>query len=204
MASLRAGMSIVCCGGVSREMPTPSALRATSTLRSSSVLLLTLAANWARSSTTKKRGVTGRIRSGLVATRSLVLVPSRVSPVRPTPRMTQVVKLSGRVTVTLACPASSVRITGSQKAVSANSWRISTPAGGATLRARPSTAGIGVADGSAGAAASAAAGASRANSPAFSIVSSSAAAKSSANSSCSRLAEMLSPLAVLMSSARRA
>ena len=70
--------------------------------------LLTLAESSAVSPTTKKRGVTGRISSGLAATISTVPSPTRVSPVRPTPRITQVVRLSGSFTWTEALPAASV------------------------------------------------------------------------------------------------
>jgi hypothetical protein len=78
------------------------------------VLLLTLAASSAVSPTTKKRGVTGRISSGLVATTSTVPSPTRVSPVRATPRITQVVRLSGRAISTVALPPASVVTTAFQ------------------------------------------------------------------------------------------
>ncbi len=99
-------MVAVCTADVASV--TPVALSATVACSGASVLLLTMAASCALSPTTKKRGVTGRMSSGLVETKSTVPSPTRVSFVTPTPRITHVVRLSGSLTVTCALPSLSV------------------------------------------------------------------------------------------------
>src|SRR5438128_6546749 len=112
-----------CETGVVSEMPVAS-LSATTAVCGVSVLLLTTAASSMTSPSTTKRGVTGRINSGLVATTSTVPSPTCVLASTPTARNTQVVRLSGSLMLTLALPAASVVIAGYQKAVSAKFSRI--------------------------------------------------------------------------------
>src|SRR5512139_2756760 len=124
MPSDFAGICTICCASVSKA--TPVADNVNVTLNGFSVLLLTFAASCALSPTVKKRGVTGRINSGFVATTSTVDSPTFVSAVTPTPRNVHVVRLSGSLSVTLPLPDASVLKTGFQYAVSEKSSRTST------------------------------------------------------------------------------
>src|SRR5512147_1155230 len=133
MPSAFAGICTTCCASVSKV--TPVADNVNVTLNGLSVLLLTFAASCAFSPTVKKRGVTGRINSGFVATTSTLLSPTFVSAVTPTPWNVHVVKLSGNLIVTLPLPLASVAKTGFQYAVSEKSSRTSTLGTGGALAA---------------------------------------------------------------------
>jgi hypothetical protein len=89
------------------------------------VLFCTTAWMASLSPAVRKRGSAGRTSSGLVAIRSLVAWPTRVSAVRPRAVMRQVVRLSGSFSVTLAAPSSPVTTDGFQYAVSGKLRRIS-------------------------------------------------------------------------------
>src|SRR5512134_854837 len=141
MPSDFAGICTTCCASVSKVTPVADNVKVT--LNGFSVLLLTFAASCALSPTVKKRGVTGRMSSGFVATTSTLLSPTLVSAVTPTPWNVHVVRLSGSVSVTLPLPEVSVLKTGFQYAVSEKSSRTSTLGTATPLAALLSIAGAG-------------------------------------------------------------
>ena len=95
----------------------------------SSPAFTTTAPIWARSPAVKKRGSSGRTWSSLVATTSLTVSPTRVSAVIALAASRQVVRLSGKATLKVISPFSSLTKSARQKAMSGKSSRTSSSPG---------------------------------------------------------------------------